>query len=342
VGKFSKETELKIIERYLSGEISSEISKEYGCHYVTILNIIKRYGYKTKSYSESHKQYSVDEDYFDNIDTEDKSYFLGLMYADGCVHSKKPRFLISLQIDDIELLEKFKEKIHFNGVLYTSKPKKKNHKIQKTLSITSKKLKMDLIKNGCFNKKSLILKFPNNKQVPEHLMKHFIRGVFDGDGSIFISNRTINGKKYDENGFSIVGSNCFIDGLYEYFKMKNIHTKSYSTNKNKNKFLDIKSKKDLKDIYNYLYIDSNIYLHRKKEKFEEIINNLNNKKDFYSNENIIQYDKNNNFIKKWDNIKQIEDFYYINNKYIRSTILKCVRGVLKSSNGYIWKCEYEK
>jgi len=342
VGKFSKELELEIIERYISGEISSNISKDYGCHYVTILNIVKRYGYKTKSYSESHKQYSVNDNYFNNIDTDDKSYLLGLMYADGCIHSKKPRFMISLQIDDIELLEKFKEKIDFDGELYTTKPKKKNHKIQKTLSITSKKLKDDLIKNGCVCKKSLILKYPTKNQVPEYLMRHFIRGIFDGDGSICITKRLINGKEYDDNGFSIVGSNDLIDGMYDYFKGLNMNVYTYSTNKNKNKFICAKSKKDIKDIYNFLYDDCNIFLYRKKEKFEEIINNLNNKKDYYSNENIIQYDKNNNFVKKWDNIKQIEKFYINDSKHIRSTILKCIRGVLKTSNGYIWKCEYRK
>ena len=42
----------------------------------------------------------------------------------------------------------------------------------------------DLIKQGCVPRKSLILTFPNTNQVPENLINHFIRGYFDGDGSI--------------------------------------------------------------------------------------------------------------------------------------------------------------
>ena len=42
----------------------------------------------------------------------------------------------------------------------------------------------DLIKQGCVPNKSLILTFPNKHQVPENLINHFIRGYFDGDGSI--------------------------------------------------------------------------------------------------------------------------------------------------------------
>lgn len=42
----------------------------------------------------------------------------------------------------------------------------------------------DLIKQGCIPNKSLVLTFPNKHQVPENLINHFIRGYFDGDGSI--------------------------------------------------------------------------------------------------------------------------------------------------------------
>ena len=50
------------------------------------------------------------------------------------------------------------------------------------MSFRSKKCKEDLINKGCVPKKSLILKFPTYEQVPQKLMKDFIRGYFDGDG----------------------------------------------------------------------------------------------------------------------------------------------------------------
>ena len=57
----------------------------------------------------------------------------------------------------------------------------------KTISaihLTSDKMFNDLIKQGCIPNKSLVLTFPNKYQVPENLINHFIRGYFDGDGSI--------------------------------------------------------------------------------------------------------------------------------------------------------------
>ena len=48
--------------------------------------------------------------------------------------------------------------------------------------VTSIKLVHDLIKHGCVENKSLILKAPTT--VPKELLHHFIRGYFDGDGCV--------------------------------------------------------------------------------------------------------------------------------------------------------------
>lgn len=45
----------------------------------------------------------------------------------------------------------------------------------------------DLSKHGCVPNKSLILKFPTT--LPNELVNDFIRGYFDGDGSVYINNK---------------------------------------------------------------------------------------------------------------------------------------------------------
>ena len=50
------------------------------------------------------------------------------------------------------------------------------------MSFRSDKCKADLINKGRVPRKSLILKFPTEEQVPRGLIRHFIRGYFDGDG----------------------------------------------------------------------------------------------------------------------------------------------------------------
>ena len=48
---------------------------------------------------------------------------------------------------------------------------------------------LQLIKKGIPEKKSYIVKFPSNKIIPNNLMSHFLRGVFDGDGDVGNSDR---------------------------------------------------------------------------------------------------------------------------------------------------------
>jgi len=63
-------------------------------------------------------------------------------------------------------------------------------------------MKDDLIALGCIPRKSLLLKFPTSNQVPEHLIRHFIRGYFDGDGHF------TNTEKCFEAGY--IGTEDFI------------------------------------------------------------------------------------------------------------------------------------
>lgn len=292
--KFTKEQEKEITLRYVNGEKSTDLSKEFNCVYSTILNIVKRNGEKSKSNTEAHTIYHCNNNYFSVIDSEDKAYFLGLLYSDGCIHDTQPRFLISLQEDDKYILELFKEKIEYTGYLYL-RPSE-IHKNQYSLEITSNKLKEDLINLGCVSKKSLILQFPDEVQVSKELLHHFIRGVFDGDGSVGITDRLIKGKEYKEQFIQFVGSNDFIDGLSKQLSFLNTFNVS-SINNGNNKQITIKSKLDFIKMYEFLYKDATIYLHRKYNKFQEILKYLNDKPYYYSGEQIAQYSKENELIK---------------------------------------------
>jgi hypothetical protein len=329
--KFTKEQEKEIILRYINGEKSTDLAKEFKCTYSTILNVIKRNGEKSKSKSEAHVIHHCNENYFTIIDSEDKAYFLGLLYADGCIHNTQPRFLISLQEEDKHILELFKEKIEYTGYLYLrSSEIRKN---QYSLEITSEKLKEDLINLGCVSKKSLILQFPNEMQVPIELIHHFIRGVFDGDGSVGVTTRLIKGKEYKEQFIQFIGSNNFIDGLCKQLDFLNRFTIS-SVNNGNNKQIAIKSKLDFIQMYEFLYKDATIYLHRKYNKFQDILKYLNDKPYYYSGEQIAQYSKENELIKIWNNLDEICNSDL---KVRRDSILKCIKGITKTTGNFIWK-----
>jgi len=128
----------------------------------------------------------------------------------------------------------------------------------------------DLIKLGCTSRKSKTIKMP---KIPDDLLNHFIRGYFDGDGWVLID-------KNNKPSFGIVsGSKEMLESL------NNVITKNSIINKNKvydyTTYYNFcyKSYTDIIKISTFLYKQSNIYLIRKKDKFDEILNLYENHKN---------------------------------------------------------------
>lgn len=322
---------VKIIELYESGLSCYKIAKIFNCSASSINNILKKGNINTSKNSNNYRKYKLNQNYFSKIDTEDKAYFLGLIYSDGCVY--KGRLSISLIDTDAYILEKFLYFLESEGRLYDVPIRRDNTQAQKMLAISNNKIKEDLEYLGVTEKKSLTLKFPSYNQVPIKFMRHFIRGVFDGDGSVFSYERNINKNKYVEYGVSIISSVKFIEELRVFIGYGNV----YNVNNNKNSFISFKDRKEIISFYNYIYKDSKVYLNRKYKKMSEIVTELNNKKYFYGGEKIIQTDLNGNTIKIWDNIKELKD----KTDYNTQTILRNIRGKIKTSNNYIFKL-YDK
>lgn len=186
----------------------SDISRKYGVNNSSIRMLLKRRGIKIRANrSILRRRYDIDENYFDNINTESKAYFLGLLYADGCNQGNKT-ITISLQEEDKHILEEFNKQLKTNKPLYYVNYSKKhpNWKNQYKLEIANKRLVCNLTSLGCHAKKSLSLKFPTNEQVPKHLLSHFIRGMWDGDG--YIGKIKGNGKRIQ---VTLVSTDLFCD-----------------------------------------------------------------------------------------------------------------------------------
>jgi hypothetical protein len=121
-----------------------------------------------------------------------------------------------------------------------------------------RKMTDDLINLGCVPNKSLILLPPN---LTEEFISHFIRGYFDGDGSI--------GKYNGRHKFSLIGTNELLTWILKYFKNKGMKT-TPKISKRKNIYIfQVNSNSDIELIEEILYNSSNdYYLKRKKEKFK--------------------------------------------------------------------------
>ena len=151
---------------------------------------------------------------FEIIDTEEKAYWLGFLYADGSVGSKEDKIELGLAEKDLKHIEKFRDFMNItNKISYRESTRSYR------ISFRSSKCKQDLINKGCIPKKSLILEFPNEKQVPNNLIKHFIRGYFDGDGSI--------AKNKNKVRATIISTEDFCWGIKNYLDSININSKIY-------------------------------------------------------------------------------------------------------------------
>lgn len=216
--------------------------------------------------------YKIDQNYFKIIDNKEKAYFLGIFYADGnnYITDKIKQASLELMLEDVKIIEILKNKLQTDKPIKFRKAKidKNNFRIKERcgLILSNKQICKDLHKHGCVPNKTFKLKFPSKKTLAEEFYSSFIRGYFDGDGCISISER-------NKIKSSICGYHPFIFSLYKILKKQNLNVKFYK-NKRINSFseLYIQGAKDNINFYNYLYDDSELFLNRKKEKFMIIIN----------------------------------------------------------------------
>lgn len=214
------------------------------------------------------------ENYFENIDTENKAYFLGFLMADGCITERKnSQKCISIQLksDDEYILRKFKSELKTkNKIGYNEK---RNHS---QLKIHSNKMANDLFKYGIIPRKTGFECFPKDL-IPEDLRCHFIRGFFDGDGWATLTKS--HGIKNKRISIGFVSNINMLTDIRDYFieVLKNItDLKIHEYNDNKKGYIGfssiIFSKFDnVKEIYDFMYNNATVYLKRKKKVIERAL-----------------------------------------------------------------------
>lgn len=215
---------------------------------------------------QTNRKFKINENYFEVIDTEEKAYWLGFIMADGCISKTNTngnynRFEINLKEGDIKHIEKMNKSFESNYPIKIIKKTNKKLDFEATicnLRINCKKFVDFLMKNGITPNKTGNENIPNT--IPYHLIKHFIRGFFDGDGSI-----TIN------KSFRICSSSISIlKEINDYFeKTLQIKFKIYSTDKYNIPFyvIDSLNTKKNKKVLSHLYDNANIYLDRKYNRY---------------------------------------------------------------------------
>lgn len=223
----------------------------------TVRKYFKKYGIESTIGSQGARKYNYDESYFEDIDCEEKAYWLGFLMADGCVYAGTDnysyRLQINLKLSDKYHLERFQKSL---GSHYKIQEKYLKNSGACTLKINSTKLCKDLIRHGIIPRKSLNCKKPD---LSDSLMPHFIRGYFDGDGCITCDSK-------NRWKFSFSGGEDMMLFLKEQLECK---TFIYKIKNSKAFSLEAASKESLAYFYDYIYSDATIYLDRKKEKYDK-------------------------------------------------------------------------
>lgn len=193
-------------------------------------------------------------DYFDNIRSENQAYWLGFIYADGSVRlGNAPRLSLNVKPSDFYHIERFQNEI---GSKHKSYRVKSIKAVEGTMrvDISSVSIVRGLISHGCHPNKMYNLQPPSN--LPEELIRHFIRGFWDGDGSI--------GRygKYNQLHMSATGTDAMINWLH-----KQLPYNSYIDRSGNQARVRSTSSSALKNM-NFLYENSKIALDRKKSFYD--------------------------------------------------------------------------
>lgn len=266
-------------EYYIKQKLSMlKIGKIIGKEASIISARFKKCNLQARSYREMTLKYHCDENYFENINTEEKAYWLGFLTADGfiqkeCREGCSRKVGMSLAEIDKGHIEKFKKAINAENPISTYKVSKgyNENTVYSRIMISSEKMATDLIDKGCVEHKSNILKFPTEEQVPKEFLKDFIRGYFDGNGSIKITKGSNKTKHYDNYQIAIVSTDDMLNKMQDYFLSQGAMYQRHKLYKRKKEHIvscfDFGDNVQSLIFLEWLYGNANVYLDRKYQRY---------------------------------------------------------------------------
>lgn len=251
----------EILNLYYSGERMLDICDKLQCNKSMIYRKFNEWNISRRELIRLPERYnaiySIDVHYFDTINCEHKAYWLGLITSDGFVNDKE--ISLCLKKDDIELIEKFRNDLKSNHPIKTNKDG------NPSLTICCHNLCEALKSYGLHNRKSWDLDINSiiNK-IPSEYEHHFIRGLFDGDGSIKYYNYQYLNKPQYHFGYTGLQNVC------EYIQNKFDIKRKLVYEGNVTYTLVTRNQDKIMEIFDYLYKNATIYLSRKHKTFKEI------------------------------------------------------------------------
>lgn len=245
------------IERELKTYSVKELAEKYKISIENLRVYMRKIGIKRSRHS-----HLINEDFFKKM-TNESAYILGFVFADGSINTSLHHNQLSIELNkkDVEILEFIRNNIQPSIKIHTYKrkhKKTKKHYFSIKVCFSSKEIVKDLIELGCCpNKTYQEIRIPD---MPKELYRSFIRGVFDGDGSVYIT------KKKNKTGCYICCSSIsFLKDIQNILGFGDIDETENPAR------IYFHNKEDKTRFFNYIY-NNGFYLKRKFDKFKEVLN----------------------------------------------------------------------
>lgn len=243
----------------------SDIAYLYHCRRSTISSVLRSNGIRTNNMGRTVNRI-LNTEYFDNIDTEKKAYLLGFITADGSVTYRKDReygkvLRLEVQERDECVIDLLISELNSESKKYY---REKNNKRSVQVNINSSEIVESLSKYGVIPNKTYLMA-NLYRELGENFERHYLRGLFDGDGSIYFSDG-IPHCSFVEGIESVVID--FRDMINKNSNLKN----TVKIQENNGVYRAVWNGRKSFCMLRYLYEGSSIFLPRKKHLFENIKN----------------------------------------------------------------------
>lgn len=251
------------VEQYCNGASSIALGERYGCSYPVILRHVRKAGRHVRDGSEAARKCELNQAFFDEIDSEEKAYWLGFLSADGCITNEN---VISLRLawSDRDHLDKFRLAVgSAHQIIRVENPAGQKRYPAAHVSIRSDRMVSSLRLLGVTPRKSAAMK---PASIRSDLARHYWRGMFDGDGSIY---RPSSGSG---PGVSFVGSHATVMAFAEMARLvcgSRASVRQHSMSKVVHVF-ETSGKICGSLLLHWMYLGASVYLDRKMKMYADL------------------------------------------------------------------------
>ena len=256
----------EIVRMRKDGVKASEIAKSLGISKSTVYSRLRQeLGFQGRERKVKTRKYTIDESFFEKIDTQEKTYVMGWFYSDGSNYLPRYTAKIDVAADSVDILVKIKEVMGSNARIVAMKNSANSYAGERAqtlyrLAIFNKTVSLQIAALGISGNMTYTRTWP--EWLNEDLEPHFIRGLIDGDGCISIS-------KKKGFGISYWGTVMMCDGLSKVLTKIGVEHR-HKTDKKGHHYIRITKQAECLKFADYIYNDSTIYLARKFENYKRM------------------------------------------------------------------------